>query len=276
MSKQYNIRWSEADNQQLTKAVKNFNAKVKRLEKKFIGQDVVIPEKVSVREMREVIGTRRDLQRELKSLQSFTQRGSEELVKTNTDSNIIITKWQKAELEKRAKIINKARDIRKEEYIQRELVDKGKPLGYNRAQMGDVKLLQFEHTSPVTKSMEKADFKAKMKHFRAESQDMYWNKRDKMMIDNYIQTLKDNFNYRDVKDVIAKIQSMSIEEAKEIIYADPQGYNTAYPLGDDEDYKKYVKHLREMWKLPAEPEKSTSSRSKSKKSKSKKSKGKKK
>lgn len=252
MAKQYNIRWTENQQDQLRKAVKNFNAKVKRLEEKYNNDSkVVIPERVTMREMKEIIGTRGDLQREVRSLQSFTKRGAEELISTQTDSNISITKWQNKDLKRRAKMINNMRDIKREEYLNRPVIDRGKVLDYtNRAIMGDTKLLQFEHTTPITKTMGKADFHYKMKHYRYEGQDKYWNIRDQQMIENYIQTIKDNFSYNDVKAVIDKIESLSIDKAKEIIYSDPQKYASAYPGADKNDEEKHVRALHEMWDVP--------------------------
>ena len=123
MSKQHNITWTENNLNELRRSVKNFNAKVKRLEDKYNGLDVVLPERMSVKELRKIVTTERDLQRELKSLQNFTQRGSEELIVAKTDTNISITKWQNEELKKRAKIINKMRDIKKEEYLNRDVIE---------------------------------------------------------------------------------------------------------------------------------------------------------
>lgn len=272
MAKQYNIRWTENDSKQLSKSVKNFNAKVKRLEKKYEGiAGVVIPEKLTVREMRELIGTRRDLQKELKSLQSFTQRGSEEIVRAETQDTIFITKWQKQELEKRAKVINVERDRRREELESKELIHKGEGLGYTRGAvgMGKAEALQLRPTKAFTSKMSKADVNAKMKHYRRESQSTYWKKRDILMRDNYIKALKEQFNSK-ANDIIAKIQSMDVEEVKNIIMSDPSEFETAYPL-TAEEVEPYLEHLREMWNVPA-PQNKPKTKSKKSKKKSKKSK----
>lgn len=283
MAKYYNIRWTENDSKQLSKAVKNFNAKVKRLEAKYSDiPDMVLPEKVTMKEMREVIGTRRDLQKELKSLQKFTQRGSEEVVKANTKDTILLTKWQKDELLKREKVINKARAERREELENQGLIHKGEGVGYTRGAvgMGKTDALMLRPTHAFTPKMQKYELKEKMKHFRRESQSDYWNKRDKLMVDNYIKALKENFNYNDVKDVIDKINSQGVEGSKDTILSDPQEFNTAYPPSD-EDYERYLKHLKEMWGLPyikkeeREQQKQSTKKKKSKKRKSSKKKSKK-
>lgn len=270
MAKQYNIRWTESDSEQLSRAVKNFNAKVKRLEKKYASETgVVIPEKVTMREMREVIGTRRDLQKELKSLQRFTQRGSEVLVGTNTNDNIKVTQWQKQELLKREQIINKARALRREELENKELIHKGEGLGYTRGAvgMGKTDALMLRPTNAFTKKMRKYEVNEKMKHFRRESQSDYWKKRDILMRDNYIKALKNSFNSK-ADDIINKIKSLPVEEVKDRILADPQEFNTAYPLTKNE-IEIYLNHLREMWGLPAKPESKPKKKSRKKSSKKK-------
>ena len=80
MSKQYNIRWKQDDNQELRKAVKNFNAKISRLEKKDPQNKEALPEKITVKQIKELISTRQDLKRELNALQRFSKRGAEKII----------------------------------------------------------------------------------------------------------------------------------------------------------------------------------------------------
>lgn len=249
MSKQYNIRWSEADNTKLQRAVKNFNAKVTRLQKKYADTDVIIPEKVSMKEMRELVNTRRDLNRELKSLQRFTERGSEFIVDIpNTDHNIQVTKWQKDEMTMRARVVNRRRNKRRKDLEERELEQGGKPLGYTVGDigMGKVDKVALRPTKPFTKSMSKHEVKAKMEHLRRESQSDYWNKKDYMLRDNYIKALKENYNERDIQDVIKSIEEMDIEDFKDKLFKNPEDFNTAYPPSQDE-YIGYILQLKTMW-----------------------------
>lgn len=249
MPKQYNIRWSENDNKELQRSVKNFNAKLKRLEEKYSGTDVILPEKITVKQMRELVNTRRDLQRELKSLQKFTQRGSEEVVSVpKTDNNIQLTKWQKEEMSKRAGVINRKRTIRRKELEAKELESGGKSLGYTRGDigMGKVEVNQLRPTSTFTKKMSKADVKAKFEHFMRESQSDYWHKRDVLMRENFIKALEENFNPKDIKDVVEHIRNMDLEEFKDKLLSNPEDFNTAYPP-DEEQYEGYLNELRSTW-----------------------------
>lgn len=249
MSKQYNIRWSENDSKELARSVRNFNAKVKRLEEKYKDSDVIIPERLSVKELREIITTRRDLQRELKSLQRFTQRGSEKIVDIpNTNNNIQMTKWQREEMSKRAKLINDKRYYRRQKLESQPLSSQGKPLGYTKGDigMGKVEANQLRPTKAFTKSMDKYSISEKMKHLMRESQSDYWRKRDILMRENFIKALEENFNPKDIKDVVEQIRNMDINKFKEKLISDPEDFNTAYPP-DDEQYQGYLNQLKSTW-----------------------------
>lgn len=257
MSKQYNIRWSENDIKELNRSVKNFNAKVKRLEAKYKNSDVILPERMSVKELREIVTTRRDLQRELKSLQGFTQRGSEEIVDIpNTNNNIQMTKWQREEMSKRAKLINDKRYYRRQKLEDQPLSNQGTALGYTRGDigMGKVEANQLKPTKAFTKSMDKYSVAEKMKHLMKESQSDYWRKRDILMRENFIKALEENFNPKDIKDVVEQIRNMDINKFKEKLLSDPEDFNTAYPP-DEEQYEGYLNQLRSTWIPDTKPKK---------------------
>ncbi|MBO5872429.1 MAG: hypothetical protein J6Q75_07330 [Bacteroidaceae bacterium] len=70
------IRYDEKLNKQILKTVRNFNAKVSRLER----QGVQLPvEKVSVREIKKDFTNRRDLLSYMRELRKFSQRGVERI-----------------------------------------------------------------------------------------------------------------------------------------------------------------------------------------------------
>ena len=70
------IRYDEKLNKQILKTVRNFNAKVSRLERQGVQLTV---EKVSIRELKKEFQNRRDLQSYLKELRKFSQRGVERI-----------------------------------------------------------------------------------------------------------------------------------------------------------------------------------------------------
>ena len=101
MSRKYNIRWTDSDNEELKRAVRNFNAKVDRVAKKHPELASNLPEKVRVKELKELIDTRADLKRELNSLRRFSKKGAEQIiVVTESNYNLKVTKWQLSEMKK--------------------------------------------------------------------------------------------------------------------------------------------------------------------------------
>ena len=252
MSKRYNIRWNDADQQELSKAVKNYNAKLRRLEKKYEGTGVILPERMSVKQIKGLVNTRRDLQREVKSLQRFTRRGSEEVITIpNTDNNIQVTKWQRDEMSRRAGIINRRRNERRKALEEQELEHGGKSLGYTRGDigMGKADQIALRPTHTFTKSMSAYDVKKKFEHFQRESQSDYWHKRDILMRENFIKALEENFNPKDVKDVVDAIRNMDLEKFKDKLLSNPEDFSTAYPP-DQEQYESYLNALKTTW-IPA-------------------------
>lgn len=250
MSKPHNIRWTDADHQELNRRIRNYNAKITRLQEKYRDNpDVIIPEKITKKQMVELIGTRRDLQREMKSLERFSKRGSEEIVTIpSTDNNIQLTKWQKEEMSRRAGIVNRKRNQRRKELEEQELSHGGDSLGYTRGDigMGKANEVVLRPTKPFTPKMTKEDVKHKYKHLFKESQSDYWHKRDLIMRDSFIKALQQNFNSKDIKDVIKAIEDMPIEQFKEKLLSDPEDFSTAYPP-DDEEYNAYLNQLKAIW-----------------------------
>lgn len=74
------IRYDSKIQSEIRKTVKNFNAKISRLEKQ--GREL-IPNKVSVQELKDFYTDRKELQRKLKQMRKFSTRGIEDIVKTS-------------------------------------------------------------------------------------------------------------------------------------------------------------------------------------------------
>ncbi|MBQ2167681.1 MAG: hypothetical protein II449_00350 [Prevotella sp.] len=107
MSKSSKIRWRERDTQQLAKKVKNFNAKLTRLEKKNPALKEILPDRVSVKDLRGDITNRQEYNRVIKALSAFTEKGAEEVV--SGKSGVTTTKWQLQQVKKAVAIENRRR-----------------------------------------------------------------------------------------------------------------------------------------------------------------------
>lgn len=124
------IRWKLNDYKELEKAVNSFNRKIKRLERRG---KTSLPETLDYVETRKEIRSRKELNRILRSLEEFKKKGSEEIIKLKSGTEI--TKWEYGEVKKarrRAKT-NLTREARK------ILQARNASLG-----MGDERLSQIE------------------------------------------------------------------------------------------------------------------------------------
>ena len=249
MSKRYNIRWQESDNQELKRAVKNFNAKIRRLEKKNPAIKNVLPEKVTVAQMKELIETRQDLKRELNALKRFSKRGSEKIVEVpDNDYNLKTTKWQKEEMTRRIGIINRKRKKRLKEIQETPLMSRGQELGYTKGQlgMGRAEEVSLTPMNAFTPRMTRRDLKYKFRNILKESQSSYWNKRDLMLKENYIKSLEENFNPNDIKDVVKAIDKMDHKQFRKFFMREGGNFEFSYPP-DQESYDAYLTALKSTW-----------------------------
>lgn len=249
MSKQYNIRWKPDDNQELRKAVKNFNAKISRLEKKDPQNKEALPEKITVKQIKELISTRQDLKRELNALQRFSKRGAEKIIEIpDTDYNLKTTKWQKEEMTRRTAIINRKRKRRLKEVAETEIKSRGEKLGYRRGDigMGKASEIELQPLKAFTPKMNRRDLSKKFNLIMKESQQGYWNKRDIIMKKNYITSLEQNFNANDIKDVIKHIDDMDFNDFRKIFEAEGGNFELSYPP-DEESYNAHLSALKSIW-----------------------------
>lgn len=251
MRKQYNIRWTDSDNQELSRVVKNFNAKISRLAKANPKNKNVLPEKVSVRQMRELIKTRQDLNRELNALKRFSQRGAEKIVKVpGNDYNLKTTKWQKEEMIRRIGVINRKRKQRLKEIneLEVELEHKGKKLGYSKKHLGmdTEEKNSLKPMNAFSPKMTRNDLNYKFKHIINESQSSYWNARELLHKQNYIDSLLRNYPEQDIKDIIKKIEEMDYKEFRKIYDSDPNMMEWSY-FQTKEQQEQYLNKIRSVW-----------------------------
>ena len=249
MSKYHKIKWRESDLTELKRVVRNYNAKVKRLERKNPENKNVLPDRVSVVQLKELINTRQDLKRELNSLKRFSKRGSEKIVDVpNTDNNLKITKWQLSEMNRRVAIINRRRKTRLEEIESTEVESRGEKLGYTRADigMGRSERNALLPMNAFTPSMRQFEISKKWETILSHSQSDYFDQRDFQLRENFIQGLVENYHITDIKDVIDNIRNMDIKDFLNEFYKDPEAFEWAYPPSEEE-YRGYVSALNATW-----------------------------
>lgn len=266
MSKYHKIRWRESDEQELKRVVRNFNAKIRRLEKKNPQMKEYLPkywddkeekftDHLSVNQLKSLIGTRQDLKRELNALKRFSKRGAEEIVIVpNTDYNLKTTKWQKTEMNRRIAGINRRRKNRFEEIENIPMMSRGKELGYTQGQigMGRVEEVSLKPMNAFTQKMSQTGLKWKWRSIMSESKSDYFLESDFRLRDNYIKGLKTNYDYENIKDIIEEIEGMDIGDFLKKFYAEGASFEIPSPKGTSKlkfkEYQSYETLLRSIWK----------------------------
>lgn len=273
MPKRYNISWNENQQKQIKQAVRNFNAKIDRLAKKNPKEAGTLPEKVSLRELKKMINTRQDLQREVNALKRFSKRGAEELTNPPPkfgNTELRLTKWEVDEMLRRTARVNKSRALKRAEILETEMTSRGEELGYKRGQvaMGTLDKNQLEPIVPFTRTMNNEERRRKFRTLRNESQIDYWDKRDNILREAYIKGIKQNYNPEDVQDVVDKIRTMDIKEFRKIFESEggTKAFEWVYPKrrsrgkakargqsvdidSADKEYQGHLDALKAMFKV---------------------------
>lgn len=263
MSKQYNIKWREQDEKELRRVVRNFNDKLRRLVKENPENQNILPQfwneqtqqfesRVTIQNLKELIQTRADYNRQLNMLKRFGRRGAEEIIEAPTNEyGARTTKWQKYEMARMAQIVNRRRRERLENLENVKMLDSYGELGYTLGQRFGMGLASKNSLNPIktfTASQTQADLKQKVRALMRESASNYAKDRDLMLKENFINELRKNYNEADISDVIERIRSMDDDLFVLKFEARGDKFELAYPpdRGSDE-YWNYVSELKGYW-----------------------------
>lgn len=181
------IRYDKALSREIARTVRNFNQKVYRLEK--IRKELV-PERVSVKALKEEFTSRADLKRRLRELRGFSTRGAEEIIKTS--GGVTTTRYE-FELTKERARVAKAR-------LSRQITELGKirPTVYGKKQSHKFAEMGSEEISNLQarrKSLEKDVRKLRPEQYRAyqkrlKAEFSSWNsRRGSIFFESYMEIL---------------------------------------------------------------------------------------
>lgn len=263
MSKQYNIKWREQEEKELRRVVRNFNDKLRRLVKENPENRNILPQfwneqtqqfesRITIQNLKELIQTRADYNRQLNMLKRFSKRGAEEIIEAPTNEyGARTTKWQKSEMARMAQIVNRRRRERLENLENVKMLDSYGELGYTLGQRFGMGLASRNSLNPIktfTRSQTQADLKQKVRALMRESASNYAKDRDLMLKENFINELRQNYNEADISDVIERIRSMDDDLFVLKFEARGDKFELAYPPDrGSEEYKNYVSELKGYW-----------------------------
>lgn len=134
------IRYDKKLNSEIDRVIRRFNSKITRLTN--MEKDYILPQKISKKELKESVYTRRELRRKLSEYERFNVRGAEETL--TTSQGYSISKYEYDRLRRETTRIKKdlSRQIKRFETTMPTVY--GKKQGFTFAQMGDSTYLNLK------------------------------------------------------------------------------------------------------------------------------------
>ena len=256
----------------IKKAVSNFNAKVTRLANKYSKIEDYntrarmmssLPKKMKYSELIKphknlfgdilpaLIQDDTGYKMELDALRNFTKdkRAQEIVTPENNLYKVAMTRWQMKEMKKREKIVNDKRAERLERIQKLETQSRGKGLDHTVGEvgMGRQELKALSPTSAFTVTQSKTDIDRKFRTLQIESHPNYFKESDVRWRDNYTRTLLEELgNVPEVRRIVDKINSMSLDEVILKFYTEVGIFEYSYPL-DYEQRVNSINALNSIW-----------------------------
>lgn len=263
MQKRYNIKWRLEDEKEIRRVARNFNDKLRRLVKENPQNKNILPQfynestdsfesRITVASLKDLIKTRQDYNRLTNMLKRFSKRGAEEIIDIDVNEyGTKTTKWQKAEMSRMAGIVNRKRQERLDRLNIVEMASAQGELGYTLGEMFGMGLASRNKLNPTkafTKAQSQTDLKYKQRALLQESRSTYHRDRDEILKENYIRTLLENYDPRDVREIASKIRNMEPELFLLKFEARGDKFEMLYsPSRGSEEYRNYLEEMRGYW-----------------------------
>ena len=130
------IRYNKVTNDNISKVVRNYNAKITRLSK--VNPYLSLPNKTSVKNIKNQVNNRQDLKRVLNSLKRFSKRGAENNILL--PSGEMISAYELSELKRESARIQRNLTLRINKLAKVKPKVAGVEQDYTYAEMGDMRL----------------------------------------------------------------------------------------------------------------------------------------
>lgn len=187
MPKQSNFQQRENHKSELRRLVRNFNAKLSRIEKKNPAAMEIMPERVKVSELNKKIATWNDYQAITGQLRRFLKKGVEE-VQQNAHGERA-TKYAIQEYKRNQAYENKKKEQRIKKQEETPETKGGKPTGQTKAQMKTKEEVRNLKDTKTFEDFKPGEFKERAKLFADKRLDSYELEQAKRMQENYIKGL---------------------------------------------------------------------------------------
>jgi hypothetical protein len=208
MQKRYNIKWRESDKKELAKAVRKFNTKRTRLLKQVPELEEFLPAKISTKEIRERVKTRRDLKNELNTIERFMRKGVEKPIITK--EGIKTTVYEKKEISIKVRASNQRRAAE---------LKKAAP-STEKGTMGTIRENNLKPKQYDIDKIKKSDWKKFVESVEKQSKDSYASDRYGRYKENFIKGLENAFGEKG-SELIEITKQIDGETLTQMYYDDP-------------------------------------------------------
>ena len=134
------IRYDKKLNNEINNVIRRFNSKITRLSN--MEKDYILPQKISKKELKDTVYTRRELRRKLSEYNEFTKRGAEETL--TTSQGYSISKYEYDRLRRETTRIKKELTRQLKRFERTSPTVYGEKQGFTFAQMGDSMYLNIK------------------------------------------------------------------------------------------------------------------------------------
>lgn len=208
MQKRYNIKWRESDEKELAKAVRKFNAKRTRLLKQVPELEEFLPAKISTKQIREQVKTRRDLKNELNSIERFMRKGAEKPIVTK--EGIKSTTYEKKEIEIKVRAIN----------VRRAAERKRANVSTEKGTMGTIRENNLRPKQVDINKVKKSDWEKFKESVEKQARDSYFQDKYEHYKENFMKGLENAFGEKG-KELQEIAEQIPAEQLTQMYYDDP-------------------------------------------------------
>lgn len=245
MSKYHKIKWSENDKKELSRLIKNYNAKIDYHAKKN-GSKEGLPEKLKVKEVKANIVSKKDFNRILDKIALFLKKGGEQILENKNGVKIT-----KAEYQYTMKNINElnAKNEKERNKMLNEPVYVNGELLMTARRMSTLNNLQpfIFNFNNIT------DFQSYAKYFESKLFDVHWKLEEQAYLETLIECIEGQYSKKNIKILTKLFKTVGGKKLLDLYY---EGYEIVkhdfhYRIDITEEekinqtievLKKYVKH----------------------------------
>lgn len=209
------IRYDKKLNAEIRRAVNNFNAKIRRLEK-MESSNIVVPEKVKVSDFKKGYDSRRDLRRQLNYLKMFSTRGVEE--KIVTTGGYETSKYQVAVVKRESARVKRNLTRQINMYMKITPSVFGVKQDVNKARMEDTKLTNLKSKREALNKnlldLNKEQYNRYLELLNNQRQSSY---KDRIFKENYLEMLLSTgyisgFDTEKINEMASQLMALNVND----------------------------------------------------------------